>query len=79
MIAALVALLTATTTFAAVFPLMRAEAQRHGLVVRGALASTARLEKACRTIVIVKRPRPGTVTQGCSSARKRPCVRRRYW
>lgn len=80
MIAALIAVLTATSTFAAVFPLMRGEAHRVGVVARGALASTARLEKACRRIMIVKpKPAPGTVTQGCSSARRRPCIRRRSW
>lgn len=80
MIAALVALLTAGSTFAAIFPIMRAEAPRLGFVLRGVAESRARTEKACRRIVIVKTPPPrGTVTHGCSSARKRPCVRRRYW
>jgi|JI8StandDraft_1071087.scaffolds.fasta_scaffold456973_2 hypothetical protein len=68
MMAVLVALLTASSTFAAVWPLMR-EAP-----------ASAALTRACRRITIIKvLPPRGTVQQGCSSARKRACVRRRYW
>lgn len=72
MMAVLVALLTASSAFAAVWPLMERE-------VRSTPAATA-LSRACRRITIIKvQPQRGTVQQGCSSARKRPCVRRRYW
>lgn len=67
MMAMLVALLTASSTFAAVWPLVR-EAP-----------ATSALTRACRRITIIKAPPRGAVQQGCSSARKRACVRRRYW
>lgn len=70
MMAVLVALLTASSTFAAVWPLMEREV----------LPASTALTRACRRITIIKTlPQRGTVQQGCSSARKRACVRRRYW
>ncbi|MBM4778342.1 MAG: hypothetical protein GQE15_11625 [Archangiaceae bacterium] len=76
MMALLVALLTASSTFAAVWPLMEREVPA---LLKGVPASTA-LTRACHRITIIKTlPQRGTVQQGCSSARKRPCVRRRYW
>lgn len=78
MIAALVALLTATTTFAAVFPLIRADGPGARTVVSQS-TDAERSRRVCRRIILIKKPTPGTVTQGCSSTRKRPCVRRRYW
>lgn len=74
MMAVLVALLTASSTFAAVWPLMQREVPS---LLRGAPGPAA-LTRACRRIIIIK-PQRGTVQQGCSSARKRPCVRRSTW
>ncbi|MBL8918237.1 MAG: hypothetical protein JNJ54_05215 [Myxococcaceae bacterium] len=78
MIATLVALVTATSTFAAVFPLIRAETPS-ARASAGQAADELPPRRACRRITIIKKPAAGTVTQGCSSSRKRPCVRRRYW
>lgn len=75
MMAVLVALLTASSTFAAVWPLMEREVPA---LLKSVPASTA-LTRACRRITIKVLPQRGSVQQGCSSARKRACVRRRYW
>ncbi|MDP1918426.1 MAG: hypothetical protein Q8L14_19420 [Myxococcales bacterium] len=82
MIALLVAALTASSTLAALWPLMRSEVPRFEFVMREPSAPAPRTQhKACNTriTIIRKTPKPGTVTKGCSSARKRPCVRRRRW
>jgi hypothetical protein len=78
MMAILVAVLTASTTFAAVFPFMKAQGPRVAQLMRKSAAIELGVSKACRKIEIIKRPPRGTVVQGCSSARKRPCPRRRW-
>jgi hypothetical protein len=79
MIALLVATLTASSTLAALWPLVRSEAPRFEFVMRGRSTADATALKTCRRIVVIRAPPPGTVTKGCSSARKRPCGRRRHW
>lgn len=81
MIPLLVAMLTASSTFAALWPLMRSEVPRFEFVMRAPSETKTRPHKACSTRITIIRntPKPGTVTKGCSSARKRPCVRRRHW
>lgn len=81
MIALLVATLTASSTLAALWPLMRSEVPRFEFVIRGR-SEVEPTHKTCRrmTITVIRgTPQPGTITKGCSSARKRPCVRRRHW
>lgn len=60
----LVAVLVASSTFAALWPVWRTGHPPDA--PRG------------RRITIVRTIRPGTVVQGCSSLRKRPCPRRRF-
>jgi hypothetical protein len=81
MIALLVAALTASSTLAALWPLMRSEVARFEFVMRARADAEPTPHKTCRRMVTVIRntPQPGTITKGCSSARKRPCVRRRHW
>ena len=82
MIPLFVAMLTASSTFAALWPLMRSEVPRFEFVMRSRSAVEPTTQKTCRRmqqITIIRTPKPGTVTKGCSSARKRPCVRRRHW
>ena len=81
MIALLVAMLTASSTFAALWPLMRSEVPRFEVVRREFSDAPPASSRACsRRITVIRNiPKPGTVTKGCSSARKRPCVRRRLW
>lgn len=81
MIPLLVAMLTASSTFAALWPLMRSEVPRFEVARRVYAEAPPASSRACmRNITIIRNtPKPGTVTKGCSSARKRPCVRRRHW
>lgn len=81
MIPLLVAMLTASSTFAALWPLMRSEVPRFEVVRREYPDSTLAGSRACaRRITVIRTiPQRGTITKGCSSARKRPCVRRRHW
>lgn len=81
MIALLVAALTASSTLVALWPLMRSEVPRFEFVMRSRSAPEPTTEKTCRRMqqITIIRNTPGTVTKGCSSARKRPCVRRRRW
>lgn len=80
MIAVLVAVLSASSALAALWPLVRAEGPTFALVFRSGAADSPppAASKGCRRVQIIKAPR-GRVTQGCSSARKRPCLRRRAW
>ncbi|MDP3238166.1 MAG: hypothetical protein Q8S33_19085 [Myxococcales bacterium] len=82
MIALIVAALTASSTLAALWPLMRSDLPRLDLVRRSPSPVVHAPHKARRftTITVIRTtPKPGAVTKGCSSARKRPCVRRRLW
>jgi len=80
MIALLVATLTASSALAALWPLVRAEVPRLEFVMPADSALESRAHKRCRRITIIRiKPQQGTITKGCSSARKRPCVRRRNW
>lgn len=78
MMAILVAVLTASTTFVAVFPFMKAQAPRVAQLMGRSPVIELGVSKACRRIELIRKPPRGTVVQGCSSARKRPCPRRRW-
>lgn len=72
--ALLIALLTAGSTFAAVFPLMKTKLARPAIPVIEVAAT-----KACRhqVITVIRPPRNHRGAQWCGSTRKRPCIRRR--
>jgi hypothetical protein len=81
MMALLVAVLTASSAFAAVWPLVHpgggAQVRSTQTEDRTTLTVTRR-RQGCRRIPIIVR-KPGEVTKGCSSARKRPCAPPRRW
>lgn len=79
MIALMVALLTAGSTFAAVFPLVTSQAPKVAQLMGKQPVVQVGVGKVCRRITLIKAPPRGVVVQGCSSARKRPCPRRRWW
>ncbi len=74
--ALLIALLTAGSTFVAIFPLMHSRASRLGRVVEPVIETA--LTKACRrnVVTIVRAPKHRGL-QWCGSSRRRPCIRRR--
>ena len=73
MTAILVALLTASSTFAALWPAIEAD-------VEPVVEEVQPRRAGCRSMIIRGSPPPrGTVRKGCSSARGRPCARRRGW
>jgi hypothetical protein len=81
MMALFVAVLTASSAFVAVWPLVHsvgAAQVRSTQVEDGTTSTVSRRRQGCRRISIIVR-KPGEVTKGCSSARKRPCTPPRRW
>ncbi|MDX2012186.1 MAG: hypothetical protein SFW67_18470 [Myxococcaceae bacterium] len=84
MMALLVAVLTASSAVAALWPLVQAPrpvAAFQGVMEDGGATprtTVVRRRQGCRRIPIIVR-KPGEVQKGCSSARRKPCTPRRRW
>ena len=83
MMALLVAVLTASSALAALWPLVHTSKPASFQVVvedwsQRPGPAVVRRRQGCRRIPIVVR-KPGEVQKGCSSARQRPCAPRRRW